>query len=492
MRILIAILAVWVAAMIGYLAFEQFWSGGTGSVLVRSDPPGAEILLDLRPTSILTEGLLANLAAGEHSITVKLDQHLSVPFVQVVKVRAGKVDTVAFRLQPLAEGKPVPRSTPPPELSTAPETRPDTLLARLLKERAEEQASLEAPPQIEPPKPPVTESEPPAAAREPLSPPVETQTGTIEISSSVPGARILVNEALTESVTPANLDLPFGMYVISLQLPGHHCDPREHSVRISRSNSRQFVFFTLEPIAQKEISISTEPVAGEIFLDSVSVGTGNAVVTHEFGVYNISFGEVEGYHTPEPVRLSITPSKPRPEVKGVYVREFRVSAAAEAGAPAVSGDAQVSVGVYTEAGGFQPTTAEGPRIRDIPGTTKQGWELAMGDPNRNPPGEDYLEFSFELPADQPLETDLKLRLYLYRSPRRYPLSLGGKSELIVTVNGRSFLPAYAPRLNTDAAAQDRFEEWSLQATLTRGTNRIVIRSAPGNTVYHYLWKIEVL
>jgi hypothetical protein len=86
---------------------------------------------------------------------------------------------------------------------------------------------------------------------------------------------------------------------------------------------------------------------------------------------------------------------------------------------------------------------------------------------------------------------MSLRLYGYRSPRRYPLSLSSKSVLVVTVNGKSFLPAWSPRYNTDAASADKFEEWPLERRLLPGPNRIIIRSAPENTVFHYLWKVEL-
>jgi hypothetical protein len=116
----------------------------------------------------------------------------------------------------------------------------------------------------------------------------------------------------------------------------------------------------------------------------------------------------------------------------------------------------------------------------------------MGDANRNPTGGDYIEFIFTLPDDVPPATPLNLRLYLYRSNRRYPLSLSNRSEITVTINGRVFLDNYRPRNGVEAADTDKYEEWSLQHTLVPGENRLMIRTSDQNSIYNYLWKVEIL
>lgn len=115
----------------------------------------------------------------------------------------------------------------------------------------------------------------------------------------------------------------------------------------------------------------------------------------------------------------------------------------------------------------------------------------MGDANRNPTGGDYIEFIFDLPNGAPPSLPLALKLYLYRSNRKYPLSLSGRSEVTVTVNGRIFLDNYRPRNGSEGVELDRYEEWSLQHTLVPGENRIMIRSGQNNNVFNYLWKMEI-
>jgi hypothetical protein len=86
---------------------------------------------------------------------------------------------------------------------------------------------------------------------------------------------------------------------------------------------------------------------------------------------------------------------------------------------------------------------------------------------------------------------LNLKLYLYRSNKKYPLSLSNRSEITVTVNGRIFLDNYRPHNDSEGVEFDRFEDWSLQHTLVPGENRIMVRSGNNNNVFNYLWKIAI-
>ena len=85
-----------------------------------------------------------------------------------------------------------------------------------------------------------------------------------------------------------------------------------------------------------------------------------------------------------------------------------------------------------------------------------------------------------------------MRLYIYRSNRKYPLSLSSRCEVTVTVNGRVFLDNFRPRHEQTDADSERYEEWSLQHSLVPGENRIMIRTGDKNQIFNYLWKFEVL
>ncbi len=498
MRVVIALLAVWVAAGLAYLLFDFVRSSGTGSVVVLSDPPGAEIFVDLQSTGTTTSGIVDNIKRGRHSVTVKLPNHLTQPFTQIVDVKHGTLDTLKFTLSYVEGGLPTELSNRTSFPDRSPEVLPKELTINELGRadssrvrRSFHSDTSQARSQAEKPTLPVRESETQAHVPAPVVEEPEADMATIEVSSSVPGAKVMVNGRELSSTTPVDLTLPFGTYTVSASLEGFTSDPSEQVVRVGRAASTQFVFFTMKPDVERNILIQTSPVSGKIFVDSVLVGEGNVTVPHEFGIYNIAFGAVDGYRAPDPVRLSITPSKPNPEVAGVYTKLLEASVQAD-GMTIVNsrGDVSFDVGIFFDETGYQATSS-GPRIREIPNSSRFGWELAMGDANRNPQGADYFEFRFKLPDGYNIDEAPNLRLYLYRSPRRYPLSLGGKSEMVVAVNGKTFLNGFTPRFTTDSADMERYEEWSLVKMLVPGENKVVIRSGSDNVVYHYLWKVEI-
>jgi len=467
MRTALWILLAIVLLMAGYLALERWWPIGEGTLVVLSDPPGAQVWLDLQPTTALTNSAVLRIPAGWHSVTVRKDTLEADPFAVAVDIRPGGRDTVRFHLIPpsirLPERPVKPPRVAPPQVSKLVAARRDSLA------RAD------------------TTRVTPRPAR-PLLP----STAALEISSTLLGARIYLNDSLRPEVTPVTLRLPPGTYAVRAALNGYLSDPREQTVRLVPSTAPQFVFFTLteDRAAHREIVIETVPVSGPILVDNTPVGEGKAVVAREFGIYTVTFGEMEGYRTPPPVQVSLTPARPRPEVKGAYTRVFHVSAQAESETGVkTEGELRWETGVYSNAA--QLNASLGPRVREIPGTRKSGWELAAGDPNRNPVGGDYIEFIFDLPPDAAADSPLGLRLYLYRSGRRYALTVSSRSELIVTVNGRKFLDGYRPIHSVTAADYDRYEEWSLQGMLKPGENRVMIRTSDDNTLYHYLWKFEI-
>jgi hypothetical protein len=478
MRVAILVLAFLVVSLGGYLAFDRWWPSGYGSVWVVSDPPGAQIWLDLKPTAAVTNGLVTRVPTGQHSVTVRLDTLQSEPVARVVDVKRDSRDTLSFTLSAPVFGKaPV---LLPAEASARPEVPTGDELRRI-GERADSATRSFVNP-VEPPK-------------LGLETEAEGITGKVEISSSILGSQVFVNGELRSEMTPTRLELPIGTYTIRVAHQGYTVDPDEQSVRVTKGTVPQFVFFTLKQSDQsiRQFTVRTSPVSGKIFVDTVLVGEGTATAARDFGVYMVTFGEVEGYKTPQPIRVSLTPSKPQQEIQGVYTRIFHILAGIDSSGSVVSeGNIRWSTGVFFEEGGAEVSPSQGPRPRPIPESRLKGWELAQGDPTRNPTGDDYIEFAFDLPADVLPTSPLGLRLYLYRSNERYALTISSRSEVIVTVNGKVFLDGYRPVYGTDAADEGRYEEWSLQGMLKPGENHVMIRNGEGNTLINFLWKVEIL
>jgi hypothetical protein len=96
MRIILIVLIAWVVGLGSYLLYDRYWPGHTGTVVVVSSPPGAEIWMDLNPTNRATPAELREVPAGKHSFTVRLEGKRPQPFVQVVKVARETRDSLVF------------------------------------------------------------------------------------------------------------------------------------------------------------------------------------------------------------------------------------------------------------------------------------------------------------------------------------------------------------------------------------------------------------
>lgn len=505
MRTVITILIVLILGLAIYLVSADWWPIGHGSVVVTSSPPGAQVWADLNPTNITTDGTLTGLSNGKHSITVKLDTLLADPFAHVVEIRGGRLDTIHFTLRTprgellthkvgerlLVAPKPFPVTTSPDsaQIPTAAEVR-GSAVPESIRSAADLNPVITKQPLFDD----VVPLKPPNEPVDISMPVVSPEVGAIEISSSEAGAAIYVNDREIAERTPATITMPFGTYTIRVELEGSSVSPEQHSVRVSRAAASQSVHFTLNRTAQKvrAFTVQTTPVEGRIFVDGDFVGEGAATVNRDYGTYVVTFGDIDGWRPPALQRVTLTPTKPQEQVRAKYERLFHASAQVNGeDVVALEGIERWSTGIIFERGKPQASSVLGPKIKPVPDSKKFGWELGMGDPNRNPTGGDYVLFSFTLPEDVPPETPLNLRLYVYKSSQRYPFSLAGRSEIVVEINGRNFLDGFTPRHETAAADLDRYEEWSLHHTLRPGDNLILLYTGDGNTVFNYLWKLEI-
>lgn len=496
------ILILLVAGLALFLVHEKWWPQGRGTLVVLSEPAGAEIWIDLKATGLNTNGAISNLQTGSHSVLVKKDGLVPEPVAQAVEIRPNQIDTLRFRLLPAGQTRqqtaaPKLSDQPVPKPQTSPEPAPVIATADELRRQAAQRDTLSRTAQPGPPAAKDTSGSPsplvmlPIPDTVPVSPAPET--GLIEVSSSASGARIYIDNVLQADVTPATITLPLGVYVVKVERAGYHVSPSELTIRLGRSAVPQKAFFSLKEEVAPELHIRTEPVEGMIYVDSLRAGEGEARVRRPFGVYMVHFGDVQGWKPPPPQRVSITPAQRQPEVVATYTPAFRVMARVDGeNVVTTEGGIAWSVGYYVEGEGMYPSPTFGAKLREIPASQKFGWELAAGDPNRNPTGGDYVEFTFELPEDVPPTTSLGLRLYFYRSTRRYTFAISGRSEIVVGINNRTFLDNYRPANGTEAADLEKFEEWSLQGMLIPGKNRIVVRAGDRNLMFNYLWKIEVL
>jgi hypothetical protein len=82
----------------------------TGVLIVTSHPPGAEVILNQRPTDLITSAFLSDLPADSFLVSVRLDGHRPVPPTQGVRIAPNETTRVTFIMAPIERGdrRPLP------------------------------------------------------------------------------------------------------------------------------------------------------------------------------------------------------------------------------------------------------------------------------------------------------------------------------------------------------------------------------------------------
>jgi hypothetical protein len=76
----------------------------TGVLIVTSRPGGAEVILNHRPTNLLTSAFLSDLPADSFEVSVRLDGHRPVPPSQGITIQPNETTHVTFLMQPITRG----------------------------------------------------------------------------------------------------------------------------------------------------------------------------------------------------------------------------------------------------------------------------------------------------------------------------------------------------------------------------------------------------
>jgi hypothetical protein len=79
-------------------------SNQTGVLIVTSRPSGAEVVLNKRPTDLLTTAFLSDLPADSFLVSLRLDGHRPVPPLQGVRIQPNETTRVTFIMAPIARG----------------------------------------------------------------------------------------------------------------------------------------------------------------------------------------------------------------------------------------------------------------------------------------------------------------------------------------------------------------------------------------------------
>lgn len=138
---------------------------------------------------------------------------------------------------------------------------------------------------------------------------LSTETGNLTISSNPSGANVYVNE-IYKGITPLTLNnLSPGSYTIVFSKLGYQDCSKTVQLNAGDINSVSCTLTEITPQTQTgNISVSTTPVSGKIYINGIYKGTGSYSGTHNIGTYTVSFGEVIGYQTPSSLIINLTTS----------------------------------------------------------------------------------------------------------------------------------------------------------------------------------------
>jgi len=88
----------------------SFFHNETGVLIVTSRPSGAEVILNRRPTDLLTTAFLSDLPADSFLVSVRMDGYRPVPPTQGVTIQPYETTRVTFLMAPIVRGdqRPLP------------------------------------------------------------------------------------------------------------------------------------------------------------------------------------------------------------------------------------------------------------------------------------------------------------------------------------------------------------------------------------------------
>jgi hypothetical protein len=248
---------------------------------------------------------------------------------------------------------------------------------------------------------------------------------------------------------------------------------------------------TLESL-QGALHITTQPNKGGIYVDEVFKGNGQVDLTElKLGELVVRFTDLDGYRTPGAQKVFLSPDKPSAQVEGLYLPLVFISAGLEGSGRTVTQKSSIVTGYLIGENPPHPDPITGPEVKYLEETRSFAWEIGYAFPNRNPPGQDFIEFSFNLPERFDGVKPLELRLYGFASDKRYPFTASGRCGYDVLVNDRSALQNALPGTKLGQSGTG-FDAVPVNNYLKSGPNIIRIQSSSASRCYYYLSKIVLL
>jgi hypothetical protein len=237
------------------------------------------------------------------------------------------------------------------------------------------------------------------------------------------------------------------------------------------------------------VTLKTSPVQGKIYLDGNLIGEGEWHGRLSPGKYQIRLGNIDYHKAPEARSIEVAENLPANFTFTYYPRYF-VSFSPEGISPK-NEMGSIQLGYLDEDKQFHPDPINAPEILKPDPLKEQVWVLGYAFAYRNPPLNDAITLTFDVPPSVNLKNNMWLKMWGYRTEEKYPLQFTSVSEINITVNNRIIQQEYRPQYYLEQASEENFERFRINNLLRHGRNLLQISTSSVNTTYFALWKIVI-
>jgi len=313
--------------------------------------------------------------------------------------------------------------------------------------------------------------------------------GLVEVTSNISDARIIVDSKDSGYRTDYIFyKVAFGEHIVSVQKDGYVVEPSQKHIRLTELNPHHRLHFKLRK-ADIAVSLKTTPVEGEIYLDGKKLGRGEWKGRLAPGKYQVRFGPFDQFHKPESRSIEIGEHF-KSNFTFSYAPLFNIAFSPKWIRPR-NNAGSIQIGYLDEDRNFVSDPSNAPEILMPESFSELVWVLGYAFAYRNPPLNDAIVFTFDLPQSINLKNNMWLKMWGYRTDEKYPLQFTNVSEINISVNNRIIQEDYTPRFSIEEASEKNFERFRINNLLRPGKNRLLISTSSVNTTYFALWKILI-
>ena len=198
---------------------------------------------------------------------------------------------------------------------------------------------------------------------------------------------------------------------------------------------------------------------------------------------------MKSYHSPEPLTIEVDEDK-KTSYTFQYAPTFSL-AWSPLGLLPKNASGNIQIGYVDEDQVFHSDPNNGPEIIISEEIGEKVWLLAYAFAYRNPPENDAIVFTFDVPSTIDLSQNLWLKMWGYRTNDKYPMEFNSISEIRISINNRMIQKDYTPKYTIEEAGESNFERFRINNLVRYGKNQLQISTGPVNTTYFALWKIAI-